>query len=243
MIKFFRKIRQILLLENKIGMYFKYALGEIILVVIGILIALSINNWNQERINKKNIEGSLELVHKELLGDILALESEIRNRTKKHQLMSKALHIIEEETLLSIQNRQVLDSAFFLYTRMDARFNNIRTYETFLSTQSTIIDKEIYSNLNEYLDDFNEVNARIQRIASAMASADYDILMNTSITRKSSGEFEYSFKTIQHERDVYEIIRHSKQSFHAIVNFYSKLLEKAKELERMTKRNNQTKTE
>ncbi|MDT0538706.1 DUF6090 family protein [Croceitalea sp. P059] len=51
MIKFFRKIRQNLLLENKTGKYFKYAIGEIVLVVIGILIALQINNWNQNRIN------------------------------------------------------------------------------------------------------------------------------------------------------------------------------------------------
>ncbi len=49
MIKFFRHIRKSLLMENKTGKYFKYAIGEIILVVIGILIALSINNWNENR--------------------------------------------------------------------------------------------------------------------------------------------------------------------------------------------------
>ncbi|TYA59241.1 hypothetical protein FVF61_01520, partial [Formosa maritima] len=53
MIKFFRKIRQNLLMENKTGKYFKYAIGEIILVVIGILIALQINNWNNNRIEHK----------------------------------------------------------------------------------------------------------------------------------------------------------------------------------------------
>jgi hypothetical protein len=46
MIKFFRKIRQQLLTENKFSKYLLYAIGEIVLVVIGILIALSINNWN-----------------------------------------------------------------------------------------------------------------------------------------------------------------------------------------------------
>jgi Family of unknown function (DUF6090) len=49
MIKFFRKIRQNLLIENKTRKYFKYAIGEIILVVIGILIALQVSNWNQDR--------------------------------------------------------------------------------------------------------------------------------------------------------------------------------------------------
>lgn len=52
MIKFFRKIRQDLVMENNSKKYFKYAIGEIILVVIGILIALSINNWNEGRKNK-----------------------------------------------------------------------------------------------------------------------------------------------------------------------------------------------
>jgi len=50
MIKFFRKIRQNLLSEGKTGKYFKYAIGEIVLVVIGILIALWLNNLNQQRI-------------------------------------------------------------------------------------------------------------------------------------------------------------------------------------------------
>ncbi|TXG35777.1 DUF6090 family protein [Seonamhaeicola maritimus] len=52
MIKFFRKIRQRLLTENKYSKYLIYAIGEIILVVIGILIALQINNWNENRIAK-----------------------------------------------------------------------------------------------------------------------------------------------------------------------------------------------
>lgn len=57
MIKFFRKIRQDLLRDNKIGDYLKYAVGEIVLVVIGILIALSINNWNESR--KNDLEQAL----------------------------------------------------------------------------------------------------------------------------------------------------------------------------------------
>lgn len=53
MIKFFRKIRYSLLETEKTGKYFKYAIGEIILVVIGILIALSINNWNETKKERK----------------------------------------------------------------------------------------------------------------------------------------------------------------------------------------------
>lgn len=49
MINFFRKTRKQLAAENKVVKYLRYSIGEIILVVIGILIALSINNWNEAR--------------------------------------------------------------------------------------------------------------------------------------------------------------------------------------------------
>ena len=72
MIKFFRKIRQNLLTENKFSKYLLYAIGEIILVVIGILIALNINNWNE---NQKQLK-----LEKEILGEVkIGLESDYKN--------------------------------------------------------------------------------------------------------------------------------------------------------------------
>lgn len=59
MIKLFRKIRQKLIEQNKARSYFFYAIGEIVLVVIGILIALQINTWNQERLVKQEIKTNL----------------------------------------------------------------------------------------------------------------------------------------------------------------------------------------
>lgn len=59
MINFFRRLRLKLLAENKFSRYFLYAIGEIILVVIGILIALSINNWNE---NRKEAAQELQLL-------------------------------------------------------------------------------------------------------------------------------------------------------------------------------------
>ena len=78
MIKFFRKIRQRLLTENKISRYLIYAIGEIILVVIGILIALGINNWNEGK--KENREQSYLLSHlqQELINDSINLQTLIR---------------------------------------------------------------------------------------------------------------------------------------------------------------------
>ena len=58
-------------MENKTGKYFKYAIGEIVLVVIGILIALSINNWNEQRISHKQRIGYMKSLVDDIKSDII----------------------------------------------------------------------------------------------------------------------------------------------------------------------------
>lgn len=77
MIKFFRKIREKLLTENKFRKYLLYAIGEIVLVVIGILIALQINNLNQERIVKEQNHVILQNLNKEFSENLIELDSSI----------------------------------------------------------------------------------------------------------------------------------------------------------------------
>jgi len=67
MLKFFRKIRQNLIDKGDAKRYLYYAIGEILLVVIGILIALQVNNWNQQRIEKQKETLLLKEIHTEFL--------------------------------------------------------------------------------------------------------------------------------------------------------------------------------
>ncbi|MCA0154415.1 DUF6090 family protein [Winogradskyella vincentii] len=78
MIKFFRHIRKSLIEQNQMGKYFKYAIGEIILVVVGILIALQINNWNENRKLQNEINTYLNQKLENLKEDRLRL-TEIRD--------------------------------------------------------------------------------------------------------------------------------------------------------------------
>jgi hypothetical protein len=93
MIKFFRRIRQRLISENKLYKYLLYAIGEIILVVIGILIALSINNWNEEQ-KKRSLE---EDYYCKLLEDLNQDAIEIKN-----QIETNAVRIKNSNILISI---------------------------------------------------------------------------------------------------------------------------------------------
>jgi len=84
MLKFFRKIRQQLLSENHFSKYFLYAFGEILLVMIGILLALQVNNWNQNRLN--------HLKTHEILREI--------KRNVKENIKSTQENIAEEKAMI-----------------------------------------------------------------------------------------------------------------------------------------------
>ena len=77
MIKFFRNIRQNLIMENKTSKYLKYAIGEIVLVVLGILIALQVNNWNENRKTEIKIKNSLIALRNDLIQDTLLIKKRL----------------------------------------------------------------------------------------------------------------------------------------------------------------------
>mgnify|MGYP000085247031 CR=1 FL=1 len=109
MIKFFRKIRQNLLVENKTGKYFKYAIGEIILVVIGILIALSINNWNEESKSKDFEIKMLSEIRNSLNQDFTFFTNHIKERNEQ---LGKCISNFEKAIITNSLSKVSLDSNF-----------------------------------------------------------------------------------------------------------------------------------
>ena len=93
MIKFFRHIRKTHVMENKTGKYLKYAIGEIVLVVIGILIALSINNWNEKRQESVSEINYLIGIKTDLESDIPTIELRINRILQKMVLILNSSNI------------------------------------------------------------------------------------------------------------------------------------------------------
>lgn len=93
MIKIFRNLRKKLIAQNKVKNYFLYAIGEIILVVIGILIALQINNWNEERKSKIQEQIILKNLVQDLKADSLSFSKNLKILTDINSL-HKALYEI-----------------------------------------------------------------------------------------------------------------------------------------------------
>jgi len=130
MIKFFRKIRQNLLLDGKMIHYLKYALGEIILVVAGILIALQINNWNE---NKKN-RAAESVYLKEMLEDFENNLRKSRDTCSRIEKIIPGLTGLLEQSALPKPTVSVdsLNIAFTLINEMPAYNSTDRVYNNLI---------------------------------------------------------------------------------------------------------------
>lgn len=119
MIKLFGKIRQRYISEGKTGKYLKYAVGEIILVMIGILLALQVNNWNLEQTEKKRETKYLTNIVLDLKKDIARLEYLITFR--KERLLGDQ-NLMQQMTGISSGNLTEL-SKNIVHTLMEENFS------------------------------------------------------------------------------------------------------------------------
>jgi hypothetical protein len=110
MIKLFRTIRYDLMDKNKSGKYLKYAIGEIILVVIGILIALQINNWNEHRKDAIEEKAILKNLHENL---ILAKKQSVLLLAEEDTLKNRIIRILGiDSSQAKINMKKIPDSIF-----------------------------------------------------------------------------------------------------------------------------------
>ncbi len=116
MINFFRKIRKKLADDNKPLKYMRYAIGEIVLVVIGILIALQINTWNNERINRIEEKAYLKRLAMDLNRDLNNIQLSIVNYEKKLVLGLDVLDSLGNQNIEYFKNREIVQYSLNHYS-------------------------------------------------------------------------------------------------------------------------------
>ena len=151
MIKFFRHIRKSLLMENKTSKYFKYAIGEIILVVIGILIALSINNWNEERKELANETKILKTLNAEFSRNSITLDSILIQLNRIEKSLTFVFQNIKPNPNLDFSAKQldsILGTSFSnpYWTRSEYTLRNLESS----GKLSTLTSEELKSKLYEW---------------------------------------------------------------------------------------------
>ena len=126
MIKLFRNIRKTLINQGKTTNYLKYAIGEIVLVVIGILIALQVNNWNIERIDRKSELKYLKNIQQDLQKDLARLSYLLNFRKERLKGDHKLIEHINGASIVDVTEttKNVVNSL------MEQRFSpNNNTYK------------------------------------------------------------------------------------------------------------------
>lgn len=165
MIKFFQKIRQNLLKENKTGKYFKYAIGEIVLVMVGILLALQVNNWNELRKQRQKEIVNLSELKKGLESDLITeLIPGIDFYVRKDKAVNKLkefyndTQIIPNDSLLSYFRISLTGEWNFIF--------NVATFENLKSTGIDIISNDsLRAKISSlYSNEYPELIARGDRV-------------------------------------------------------------------------------
>ena len=147
MIKFFRHIRQSLINQNRTKKYLLYAIGEIILVVIGILIALQINNWNESRKEKNRIKSIYAIIKKDLETDVAEI-----------QLFLSDYDSIRKPVFETLLREKITKEEYYKNSNLERGFGgykdiqiNTRGYELFKNQPNTaVLEQELASEISNF---------------------------------------------------------------------------------------------
>ncbi len=222
MIKLFRRIRQKLLTENKFSKYLIYAIGEIVLVVIGILIALSINNWNETR-KSRGVE--IELL-KTIKTDLERTLIDLKDDYEGHLIGQKNGNKFK----FFLLGENMSEDSIFLYFRSLVQdrhfFPNSSGYESFKSSEMNIISNdtlrlmitEIYELTFPRIKEWDESNPRwdISMVLLPYYKKHFiltDQLVENQLNYSRYPEYKFKLKSIEEIRNDNELQIDLQQTF------------------------------
>ena len=217
MIKFFRHIRRSLINQNQMGKYFKYAIGEILLVVIGILIALQINNWNENRknriteadyycrilddfeLNEKLIDETTELAtHKiELCKELLLDLNTIPNN--RSELLNKFVLALRQDVFVpsNIAFEDITSSGQLKLLKDLELKNRLIQHSTFLNNILNLLQEnrnEIISRMSEFDSATNFGFQDIDYLNKALDKEHLDVLPKNNWTNEPNNPIFLKFQ-------------------------------------------------
>lgn len=254
MIKLFRNIRQKLVVENqsiiKNTNYIKYALGEIILVVIGILIALQVNNWNERRKSNAKFNAVLMQIY-------TSLDQDVEEMSINMNLFRKQAYSVD--SLLNFPDKidpTLLPSLLYYADIMPEEFTSNATQQLDLLEFDTknIIQSRIYKSISSYIlfkVDFNSYNSHPMRkvlesvdfpkpalLFSYSSINNYDYVDRTLFTEQQQKEalklvqeqpFKNALKSaLSQERLAYQMVYNQREAALELMNVIKQYYPKVK---------------
>ena len=232
MIKFFRHIRKSLIEDNKMGKYFKYAIGEILLVVIGILIALQVNNWNTERKKQITQTNYLEEIKANLEDDLLEILRVREFNQVKAKSIETAFKIFNEHPD-PIEYMPLFSNQMFVLTEFDVFTPNRIAFDNMVASESIdlVSSQELRSLLSEYYKkDYSDgTQERVKEITRQFTDYAGRAMMNRQTIKMLTN-------SDSNVREMSEVTLHNDETFYAelvnmrmIINGHNEFLDAANE--------------
>lgn len=203
MINFFRAIRKKLLSENRFSKYLMYAIGEIVLVVIGILIALQINTWNEKRKQNAKLKVVLASVYKDLVADSLSIHDDLKmvnsridsNTSFQKRMYSSTANL---DTIINIMKYEFTIYWYGGVTYNTNTFNNLKSTGTF-----DILPEALKKELSDYYTLVDQ-NTRLSGVYLDQYRTQLDNYLNTynMVGRVHSENYKNSFLFNDSWRDI-----------------------------------------
>jgi len=156
MIKIFRNIRKKLAAENKVASYLRYAVGEVVLVVVGILIALQINTWNENRKERAIEIKYLKNLQHELKQDSIDI---VRYKAIRLGILNAAQELLNNAKLHQIDDVYKLDSLYISVAIWYEFVPNNNTFEELISSGNLQLLKN--DSIKNLLLDLNQKNEQL----------------------------------------------------------------------------------
>ena len=211
--------------KNKTGKYLKYAVGEIVLVVIGILIALSINNWNTERI-KRNVENQYyQNIKRQITEDKQEIIACINYNNNRLKLFNFGTQIIEENDRYKIDTLGYIGLKLTDYSDF-LRQGNI--YETMVNSGEIKLlnNPDIVEEIRRLEETYIYINK--------MEEIHRDIVLNM-VANDLSNIFKLATREVRQEEEIFSIkFQNIIVSFVAIMDekdeVYNEALDKIQEI-------------
>lgn len=170
MLTFFRRLRQELLAKGSASTYLKYALGEIILVVIGILIALQINNWNETRKEQIRSKEYHERIYQDLALLNQRTESLFELSTNVLKSITKSVELLEVGRIETEEERKTFDFALLWFSRTTYQLPHLATYEEMKGNGdlNLIYDVQLRYKLTDFYNYLGQVETVYTKIGNAV---------------------------------------------------------------------------
>ncbi len=207
MIKFFKSIRKSLIPQNNFSKYLIYAIGEIFLVVVGILIALSLNNWNEDRKDKKLEKYYLHRLIGDLQEDVAEIDTTVKYASEYISIGNSILTLCGQNYPYDIEKSNNFGNGLFA---MNANFTM-----NAINNTKTIVSKENLGRAFGYLFDERIVDMNDFTYKELVSTGKFEVIQN-DVLREKLSNYYLKFNSILDIQD----------NLLAAINEYDKILQK-----------------